>query len=116
MVAKKADIFSRIFDPRKFKRFRSVMALVPNYPSPLYEEEDAVTAYLDPAITISVPKLWIVRDEMGIPARECQNCRGIVPSSDSYATFNEKGKAFWDSMEMEGGLEDVPIWEKRVGY
>ena len=40
----------------------------------------------------------------------------IVPISDAYATFNEKGKVVWDPMEMEGSLQDVPIWEKRVDY
>jgi hypothetical protein len=116
MVAKRADLFSRIFDPRKFKSFKSVRVLVPDYPGPIYEEEDAETAYLDPAVTRQVPRLWIVRDEMGISVRECQECREIVPISDAYATFNEKGKVVWDPMEMEGSLQDVPIWEKRVDY
>jgi hypothetical protein len=48
--------------------------------------------------------------------RECQECREIVLISDAYATFNEKGKVVWDLMEMEGSLQDVPIWEKRVDY
>jgi hypothetical protein len=116
MTTKKADLFSRIFDPRKFKSFKSVRALVPDYPGPMYEEEDAETAYLDPAITRQVPRLWIVRDEMGISVRECQESREIVLISDAYATFNEKGKVVWDLMEMKGSLQDVPIWEKRVDY
>jgi hypothetical protein len=116
MAAKKADLFSCIFDPRKFKSFKSVRALVPAYPSPMYEEDDTEMAYLDPAVTRQVPRLWIVRDEMGISARECQECHEIVPISDAYATFNEKGKVVWNPMKMEGSLQDVPIWEKRVDY
>lgn len=99
MAAKKADLFSRIFDP-----------------GPMYEEEDAETVYLDPAVTRQIPRLWIVKDEMGISARECQECREIVPISDAYATFNEKGKVVWDPMDMEGSLQDMLIWEKRVDY
>lgn len=114
LSAKKASFFGKIFDPRKFKSYQGVKSLVPNYPTPVYEHEDAELAYFNPAVTSQVPKLWIVRDEMGICAREVRDNIEIVPASYEYARFNEKNKVVWD--QQEGSLMDVPVWEKRVDY
>ena len=114
-TAKKASFFGRIFDPRKFKSYQGVKSLVPNYQPPAYEDEDAESAYFNPAVTSPVPRLWIVRDEMGISAREVRDSSEVLPVSDEYARFNEKNKVVWDPAE-EGSLMDVPIWEKRVDY
>lgn len=110
--AKKAGLFGRSFDVRKFKSFASVRALVPNYAPPRYEEDDVEHAYFDPAITSKVPKLWIPRDEMGISRKEIQDTRDVIPISDDFSWFNEKGKIVWDKER----ILDVPVWEKRIDY
>ena len=110
--AKKASLFGRIFDPKKFKSYQAVRSMVPNFPPPRYEAEEEELAYYDPAITTHVPRLWIVRDEMGISQREVRETSEVVPISDDFARLEEKNKVVWD----QGRLEDVPIWEKRVDY
>lgn len=109
--AKKASFFGRIFDPRKFKSHQSVRTLVPNSAPPQYEAADAEFAYYNPSITSPVPQLWIVRDEMGISAREVRDTSEVVRISDANATFNEKNKVVWDENVMQ-----APIWEKRIDY
>lgn len=110
--AKKANLFAALFDVRKFKSFGGVRTLVPNYAPPQYEEQDADLAYFDPAITEQVPHLWIARDEMGISVKEVMDTRDVVPISDEFAWFNEKGKIQWD----QDRLLDVPVWQKRIDY
>ncbi|PBP16807.1 DUF221 domain-containing protein [Diplocarpon rosae] len=114
-TAKKAALFSRLFDPSKFASHASVHSLVPEFPPPSYTPEEEQRAYYDPALTSEVPRLWIVRDEMGISQREVKDSREVVTITDEFASFNEKGKVVWD-FEGQGRLEDVPIWEKRVDY
>lgn len=113
--AMKANWFAKIWDPRKFKSHSRVQAMVPDYPPPQYTAEEEALAYYDPALTSPVPRLWIVRDTMGISQREVKDSSEVVEISDSFATFNEKGKVVWE-YENQGRLEDVPIWEKRVDY
>lgn len=110
--SKKAGFFGRLFDVRKFKSFNRVKSLIPSYAPPQYETEDVEQAYFDPAITSPVPNLWIAKDEMGISRKEVQETKDVVPISDDFAWFNEKGKIVWD----EDRMLDVPVWEKRVDY
>lgn len=112
LSVKKAGLFGRIFDIRRFKSFNNVKSLIPNYAPPQCAAEDAEQAYFDPAITSPVPKLWVARDEMGISRKEVMDTRDVVPISDTYAWFNEKGKIVWD----EERVTDVPVWEKRIDY
>jgi hypothetical protein len=112
-TAQKAGLFSKLFDPRKFKSNQTVRTLIPNRPMPIYNEQEAALAYMDPAITSEAPKLWIARDEMGISGTEVRETGIIVPISDEFARFNEKNKIVWDS---EGRLQDMPVWEKRIDY
>jgi len=111
--AKRASFLAKFFDLRKFKSYNSAKTLVPEWPEPRYEEEDAEIAYLDPAVTQQVPRLWIVRDELGMSRREIEDSRGIVEMSDEFAIFNEKGKVVWEGRER---VSEMPIWEKRVDY
>ncbi len=113
--AKKASFFAHFFDPRKFKSHSSVRALVPNFPPPQYTPGEEEIAYYDPALTSPVPRLWIVRDTMGISQSEVRATKEVVPITDEFASFNEKNKVVWDFQE-QGRLEDVPIWEKRIDY
>jgi len=112
LSAKKAGFFGRIFDVRKFKSFNKAKSIIPNSKPPQYEAEEAEQAYFDPAITSPTPKLWIARDEMGISRKEVMDTRDVVPISDEFAWFNEKGKIVWD----EERVLDVPVWQRRVDY
>jgi calcium permeable stress-gated cation channel len=112
LSAKKAGSFGRLFDVRKFKSFNGVKSLVPNYAPPQYDNGDAGQAYFDPAIISLVPRLWIARDELGISRTEVRDTREVVPISDEFAWFNEKGKIVWD----EERILDVPVWERRINY
>jgi hypothetical protein len=114
LAAKQAAFFSRLFDPRKFKSHQAVHGLLPNYPPPRYEEQEEAKAYFNPAVTSEKPKLWIVRDEMGISRQECKDSWDMaeIEMTDEGATFNEKGKVVWE----EKKVQEVPIWEKRVDY
>jgi len=115
LTSKKASIFSKLFDPSKFKSHSQVKSLVPDYPPPQYTPEEEAEAYYDPALTTPVPRLWIVRDSMGISQREVKDSSAVVEISDAYASFNEKGKVVWE-YQNQGRLADAPIWEKRVDY
>jgi hypothetical protein len=120
-TARKASMFSRIWDPAKYKSHQSVTALVPNLSPPSYEESEQEDAYYNPAVTSPVPQLWIVRDAMGISKQEVRDSSSVVPITDEFASFNEKGKVVWTQLSedgelSEGSLKDVPVWEKRVDY
>jgi len=112
-TAKKANLFARLFNPSKFKSYSAVRSLVPDFPVPRYTEEEEAFAYYDPALTTPVPRLWIVRDEMGISQREVRDSSEVVQISDHYAVFNEKNKVVWI---RDAPLQDMPIWEKRIDY
>ncbi|KAF4621917.1 hypothetical protein G7Y89_g14426 [Cudoniella acicularis] len=58
--SKKSTFLSRLFDSRKFISHQNVMKLVPDYPAPIYEEEEAELAYFNPAVTSEAPVIWIV--------------------------------------------------------
>jgi len=112
--SKKAGLLARLFDPKKFKSHQTARSLVPNWPAPQYLDEEADTAYFNPAVTSQVPKLWIARDEMGISKKEIADTSVTLPISDDYATYNEKGKIVWDPEGFT--LQEMPIYEKRIDY
>jgi len=118
MTAKKASLFGRVWNPKKFKSHQSVKSLVPSHPEPMYLQEEEEDAYYNPAIKSPVPQLWIVRDEMGISRQEVKDSSEVVHITDEYARFNEKNKVVWTQIDGDGGLDlqAVPIWEKRVDY
>lgn len=123
--ATKKNLFTKIFDPRKFASHNTVRQLIPagpNYPPPQYTPREEENAYYNPAITAETPKLWIVKDDFGISTQECQDSGKVVGISDDWARFDAKAKVEW-MMLLEGdkegrgvSLQNVPVWEKRVDY
>lgn len=112
---RKTAFFTALFDPRRFASHASVHGLIPHYSIPQYVDAEEDHAYYNPAIVGPAPKLWIVRDEMGVSAQEVRDSRSAVPGlevSDEFARFDDKGKITWD----EERLESVPVWEKRIDY
>jgi hypothetical protein len=118
MTAKKASLFGKFWDPKKFKSHQSVRGHVPSYAPPQYLADEEQDAYYNPAVKSPVPQLWIVRDEMGISRQEVKDTSEVLPITDEYARFNEKNKVVWTQAGGDGGLnlQEVPVWEKRVDY
>jgi hypothetical protein len=85
----------------------------PQEDPPEYSEEDLRTAYLNPALTSKTPKLWLVRDEMGISKHEIQeNEKEGISSTDEGATLDEKNRILWSADD----LTKVPIFKMPVKY
>jgi hypothetical protein len=108
----------RLFNPLTHKSHATAKSLVPQAHQPVdYLQETADNAYLNPAITAEAPRLWYVRDDLGISAREVENTRNAVGNNvtvtDEWAHFNEKGKIVW---EGENEIEKQPLWDGRVYY
>jgi hypothetical protein len=116
MTVRKASLFGRIFNPPRFKSHEAVKGLLPARPAPQYAEEEEVDAYYNPAVTSQLPRLWIVRDEMGISRQEVKDSSEVCHMTDEYATFNQKNKIVWTQEPEEMNLSDVPTWQKRLDY
>ena len=118
LIAKKASLFEKVWDPKKFKNHQTVQKMVPNLAPPQYLAEEEQDAYYNPAVTSPVPRLWVVRDEMGVSKQEIRDTSEILPITDDFAQFNKKNKVTWTQVEEEGGFncQEVPVWEKTVDY
>lgn len=80
---------------------------------PSYSEEQIRDAYLNPALTSKTPKLWLVRDEVGVSERELERNKSVgVEGSEEGAWFDEDGRV---GIERER-LGDVPVWKKGVRW
>lgn len=118
VTAAKASLLTRLFDPRRFKSYQRVQSLVPKYAAPEYDERDGDRAYYNPVVTSPTPRLWIVRDEMGISREEIRETGEVLPITDDYARFDAKNKVAWVwGREGEGArLRDMPVWDRKVEY
>jgi hypothetical protein len=111
---------AKIINPEKHSVYNLSKSLAPFYhsPQPQLPSDIAKRAYFNPAITSELSTLWIVRDEMGISARECRNTEKAVPGlrmTDEGAIFNEKGKVQWLDGD-NGNVTKAPIWEDEPRY
>ena len=80
---------------------------------PTYKDEDLRTAYLNPALTSKTPKLWLVKDEMGVSRREIEeNEAAEIPSTDDGAFLDEKNNIGWSVEDFS----KVPIFKMPVRY
>lgn len=114
--ALKEKLYNRIFAPQRFKSYLTTQTLVAQRSLPQYLAEEEEMAYFNPALTSDAPKLWIVRDDMGISRRECQDSGEVIPISDEYAHFNEKNSIIWDVDTLEAEPEKAPVYEKSIDY
>ena len=86
-----------------------------------YEDNIRREAFLNPSIWKPTPKLWIVRDEMGISKKEVADSSKVIDITDSDAWFDEKGKVqtilsgATDKDDTNKAVQ-APIWEKPVFY
>lgn len=80
---------------------------------PIYSEEEVKTAYLDPALTSKMPKLWLARDELGISKHEIAENEVVgIASTEDGAWLNEKNEIVWPVDD----LKKVPIFKMAVRY
>jgi len=91
---------------------RQLWDAFPGQPAPAIPEEVMKHAYHHPAITAEPPKLWIVKDDLGVSTQEIKETKKVIDISDDGARFNEKGKIVWD----EDDVRQAPIWKDRVEY
>ena len=85
----------------------------PEEDPPEYSEDDIRTAYVSPALTSKTPKLWLVRDEMGISKHEIQENEAVgIPSTDEGASLDEKNDIKWPIDD----LTKVPMFKLPVRY
>jgi calcium permeable stress-gated cation channel len=80
---------------------------------PQYSDEEIRTAYLNPALSSKTPKLWLVRDEMGISKHEiAENEAAGIPSTDEGAFLDENNDIVWPVDD----LTKAPIFKMPVRY
>jgi hypothetical protein len=80
---------------------------------PEYSDEEIRTAYMNPALTTKMPKLWLVRDEMGMSRHEmAENEAAGIPSTDEGASLNEENEIVWPMDD----LTKAPIFKMPHKY
>lgn len=75
---------------------------------PHYSEDEIKNAYLNPALTSKLPKIWIPRDAHGVSREEiAENEAAGLPTTDEGAELDEKGELQWD----KDNFESAPIFK-----
>lgn len=111
--ATKVSLWKKWLRPDIHCNYDAMRKLVPNdFVDIRYSPEQERDAYQHPAVTDTVPLLWIPRDEMGISRQECMHTNKVTPMTDEGAYFNEKGKMVWN----RDGEARPPIYEEKVYY
>lgn len=98
-------------------RFRSQIAGILHDPTareddpPEYTEEQIRDAYVNPALTSKVAKLWLARDEAGVSKREIEANKEIgIDATDEGAWFDEHGHVEFERQD----LGKVPLYKKEA--
>ena len=77
------------------------------------DDKTAETAFFHPAIKAKLPKIWLVKDILGISKEEIALTKKKgIDVTDEGASFDEKGKIEWDHEH----LRQLPVFEDRVEY
>ncbi|KAF2806685.1 DUF221-domain-containing protein [Mytilinidion resinicola] len=110
----KPGILYRLLAPKKksVEACRAMLHEELNRPLPPLSAEVEKKAFWNPAVTSETPILWIVKDEMGISAREVKDTIKVLPITDEGAQFDEKNRVVWDIEKVR----DVPIWVDHPVY
>ena len=65
-------------------------------------EDDVKNAYLNPALTSKMPKVWIPKDRHGISAKEIEENKAIdISATDDGAELDKDGNLIWDQKDFE---------------
>jgi len=109
----KASLWKKWLRPDIHCNYDAMRKLVPHdFADIHYTPEQERDAYQHPAVTDSVPLLWIPRDELGVSAQECVHTNKVTPMTDEGAYLNEKGKIVWN----HASDERPPIYEEKIYY
>ncbi|EED22954.1 DUF221 domain protein, putative [Talaromyces stipitatus ATCC 10500] len=108
---KKPNLFTKFFRPDIYSDYRTMRRLVPSHIEvPEYPPEVERDAYFHPAITASIPLLWIPHDELGVSKQEVEHTSRVIPISDEDAFIDEKGNVQWNNETRP------PIYEEKIYY
>lgn len=115
-VNRYAELLLKFFNPEKYASYEKLRHLLSSSPLnqavPPYSDDEIRTAYLDPAITSTAPKLWIVRDNLGLSRDEVRRVAGLIPATDEGASFDRNGKIIWN----QENIRSAPIWKQPIPY
>ena len=76
-----------------------------------YTDEEVKKAYLNPALTSKTPKLWLVRDEVGVSKHEiAENEAAGISATDEGAFLDSQNRVRWE----QDDFSKVPIFRKPV--
>ena len=78
-----------------------------------YSDEQIRDAYLNPALTSKLPKLWVARDELEVSRKELEADKEVgIEGSDEGAWFDVKGEVEFERVDFG----KVPIFKEAVRY
>lgn len=78
-----------------------------------YTDEEIKNAYVNPAVTSKMPKLWLVKDEVGVSKREIAENEAVgIPATDEGAFLDSHNCIRW----AQDDFNKVPIFKKPVKY
>lgn len=108
---KKPNMFTKWLHPERYADYETLRRLVPTDFRPIeYSDEVQHRAFFDPAITDDAPIVWIPRDIMGISRQEVAHTSKVIECTDEDATFDDKGKIYWDNSTVP------PVHEDKIYY
>ena len=108
---KKPNILTKWLHPERYSDYQTLRRLVPrDFAEINYSPEVESSAYHNPAVKSPPPLLWIPRDSMGISRQEVAHTSKVISITDEGATFDDKGKIFWDTET------NPPIYEEKIYY
>lgn len=88
----------KFFNPHKATDYASLRKLVPrDFADIHYTDEVESHAYYNPAVTASLPLLWIPRDEAGVSKQEVAHSSKAIPITDDDAYMDPNGKISWSA-------------------
>jgi calcium permeable stress-gated cation channel len=78
-----------------------------------YTEEEVAKAYQNPALTSQTPKLWLVKDEVGISEQQMEENEAVgIATTNQGASLDARNHIVWE----QGDLSRIPIAKKPVEY
>ena len=108
---KKPNMLTKWLHPERYSDYQTLRRLVPkDFAEIIYTPEVEQNAYYNPVIKSTPPMLWIPRDTMGISRQEVAHTNKVIPITDESATFDDKGKIYWDPET------NPPIYEEKIYY
>ncbi|KAH8705436.1 putative DUF221 domain protein [Talaromyces proteolyticus] len=109
---KKPNFLVKFLRPDKYTDYATLRRLVPAHLEvPEYPTEVERDAYFHPAITSTLPLLWIPHDETGISKQEVEHTSRVIPITDEDAWIDEKGKLQWNVDKAR-----PPIYKEKIYY